>query len=227
VVSRSVGRLARVLNTYHNTLISFEFSNTELINSVSSRPLTYCIPKTVADYSTHTYTRICVCVCNSIKSASGVYIVFHCYPARRNYQKLVGSPSSLNHTDTHAHVYAAHHPHTLYTRIGTHAHTGQTIGSGDGGGGDRGIRLVSVFMENLSGRRRGVNEFRWSIIDRRDNEFKVAVGRRCGRRVSREYPVLSIHPRPCKVIEEELQETASVEAGRSSADCDDVTRNLT
>jgi len=36
--------------------------------------------------------------------------------------------------------------------------------------------VYGVFMENLAGRRRGVNEFRRSIIDGRDNEFKVAMG---------------------------------------------------
>lgn len=111
-----------------------------------------------------------------------MYIVFHCYPGHRNYQKLVGSsspffPSSLDHTDTHA--------GKLYRWRRRRS--------------PRYIRLVSVFMENLSGRRRGVNEFRWSIIDRRDNEFKDARGVvRCGRRVSREYPVLSIHHLPTR-----------------------------
>lgn len=175
--SISVKRLLTLLHWSYSKLVGFEFSNLSLVNSVSSRPLAYLTSQPII---THAYIYININLILVNPSPGRIYIVFHCYPARRNYQKLVGFSSSLNHTYTHAHVLVVHHHHTLHTRIDTDTQThltGQTIGngksSGGGGGGVRGMRMVSVFMENLSGRRRGVNEFRWSIIDRRDNEFKV------------------------------------------------------
>jgi len=71
--------------------------------------------------------------------------------------------------------------------------------------------------EDVEEEERGVNEFRRSIIDRRDNEFKVAEG---AARASRErHPVLSVGPA-------EFAERATRRA-ESGSDCDDVTRNLT